>query len=972
MHDWQLLNSFIRGDHEAFATLVRRHINMVHATALRQVGQQHADDVTQAVFILLTQKHARIPRNGSLAGWLYRATIYVCSNVARTQKRREFHERKAGHMKPMTSEICSPWPLELLEPALLRLSSLDRQVVLLHFLESHSFAETGRALGITEEAARKRADRSLKKLRDFLTRHGYAVPILAITAILTKQAASAAPVIAVTSSIAASTGSATTAVNLLAKAAAKTMLLSQLKTAAMIALIATAAVGAIAAPVIIGQIGNDKKVLAADPPPAKTPAAEPTATPPLLAADNQSVADLAAYVIIADQNTAENLLARGMPEKVDTVGYTASRISADTMHQIIRERQKQNCVYPLTPEIATLWGNGRLMTVLSQVLVSEDNARRYNLPFSEAYGNWRQEGQSRLVQGNPLQLNIDHQISFDRARVNVNGDNPMEIPIAGSMHVATTLAAGEAIIGVSRNLSMRGGHEVNIIIVLEAFAASIAQQSLLPELGNMERYQWMNYGADHARWSAQRALNWQAMLPDTSPPATSRWVQKLEDGTTVRIVALTRQDIGAMCWWDGDGKPTRHSWLASNFAPNRYPSSLCVQVEASYPVDAWPKQNIEYQGQRIIFRRDTFNFDRGSSGHLETKERQRLTRGFILVDPDKTRIAVKIDHGEPRRLGIIEQKEGRQTIADRRIIVSPISFKNDKMISISFTDEEPRDDEELFATVILKDGTSVPLVTTPHLYPGGGSRTEHAVFSGSISNLQRTEVKEIELWARPIRTLLFDPLPAQPSVPIPQDIQGPATQPADLPPIEIGRLTMVDGVTYDPRTVIGTLLQMREAAQRDDLTAVRSFLYTADPEEEDLAQSLAQFLVACSRLQQTAQARFPLKDLSSIIDGGMEEMILDGWEIRNDAAYNRSEDILRMIKIDGQWKLDLRIQSHGGLYPDTYAKFGLAFRIRAMTYDLTRKNLQDGLYSSLEEARQGNGRNRRIVVEEMKEKGLVR
>jgi RNA polymerase sigma-70 factor (ECF subfamily) len=52
--------------------------------------------------------------------------------------------------------------------ALDALSEAQRQVLVLHFYEGHSFAEIGRVMGVKENAVKVRAHRGYRKLKELL------------------------------------------------------------------------------------------------------------------------------------------------------------------------------------------------------------------------------------------------------------------------------------------------------------------------------------------------------------------------------------------------------------------------------------------------------------------------------------------------------------------------------------------------------------------------------------------------------------------------------------------------------------------------------------------------------------------------------------------------------------------------------------------------------------------------------------
>src|SRR5580765_2170684 len=105
MEDRQLIEEFVaRKSEAALGALVDRYINLVHSAATRQVRDaQLAQEVTQAVFILLARKIGELPAKTLLPGWLYRTTRFVAARAVRAEQRRHHREQEAFEMQQLSS-----------------------------------------------------------------------------------------------------------------------------------------------------------------------------------------------------------------------------------------------------------------------------------------------------------------------------------------------------------------------------------------------------------------------------------------------------------------------------------------------------------------------------------------------------------------------------------------------------------------------------------------------------------------------------------------------------------------------------------------------------------------------------------------------------------------------------------------------------------------------------------------------------
>jgi RNA polymerase sigma factor (sigma-70 family) len=185
---------------ERFRRFADRYIDLVYASARRQVWDAHlAEDVTQAVFIILAKKLPGLPADRPLGAWLLQTTAYAAANARRRRAQREFHERRAAEMArdlaqsdPSTE---SHWDelSPLLDEGVNRLRSGEREALVLRYFEKMSLGEVGAALGITEAAAGKRVSRALEKLRAFFQRRGVSVSGAALATVLAVKTTEAAP-----------------------------------------------------------------------------------------------------------------------------------------------------------------------------------------------------------------------------------------------------------------------------------------------------------------------------------------------------------------------------------------------------------------------------------------------------------------------------------------------------------------------------------------------------------------------------------------------------------------------------------------------------------------------------------------------------------------------------------------------------------------------------------------------------------
>ena len=272
LDDHELLAEFAGNESEsAFAELVARHVNLVYSAALRfSSNPHHAEEITQAVFIILASKAGKLSLRTVLSGWLYQTARLTAANFVKGEIRRQNREQEA-YMQSTLNETGSLHPSEaeawqdiapLLDEAMGGLGETDRNAVVLRFFENKTAAEVAAALRLTEAAAHKRVNRALEKLRKIFSKRGAVFSTAIIAGAVSANSVHAAPVgLATTIVTTAVKGSAVaTSTITLVKGTLKVMTYAKLKLALGIAVATLLTAGTMTVALSSGSDTNNDSI----------------------------------------------------------------------------------------------------------------------------------------------------------------------------------------------------------------------------------------------------------------------------------------------------------------------------------------------------------------------------------------------------------------------------------------------------------------------------------------------------------------------------------------------------------------------------------------------------------------------------------------------------------------------------------------------------------------------------------------
>src|SRR5579883_927560 len=175
--DAELVETCRRGQAIGYRTLYEKYGHCIYAFARRFLAdEQHAEDVTQEVFVQVFRKLDGFRGDSKFSTWLFRVTVNSCKNKRRWVDRERRLDQRTYLERSRTGEPAAPPERELgqrelrdeIERALNALTEEQRSLILLKGVKNLSYEEIGDVLGQSENQVRGKLYRARKVFRDAL------------------------------------------------------------------------------------------------------------------------------------------------------------------------------------------------------------------------------------------------------------------------------------------------------------------------------------------------------------------------------------------------------------------------------------------------------------------------------------------------------------------------------------------------------------------------------------------------------------------------------------------------------------------------------------------------------------------------------------------------------------------------------------------------------------------------------------
>lgn len=175
--DLELIKSFQKGVEASFNELVLRYQEKVYWIARRFVNDHdHADDVTQEVFVKVYRALKTFRGESSVYTWLYRITVNVALNYLRKQRFKDFlrideYFESRGEESEQPDIIFERNEQQMLiKEAIAALPEKQKAVFILRYHEELSYEEISKILKTSIGGLKANYFHAVKKIGEYINR----------------------------------------------------------------------------------------------------------------------------------------------------------------------------------------------------------------------------------------------------------------------------------------------------------------------------------------------------------------------------------------------------------------------------------------------------------------------------------------------------------------------------------------------------------------------------------------------------------------------------------------------------------------------------------------------------------------------------------------------------------------------------------------------------------------------------------
>ena len=169
----QMVRRAQTGDADAFEGVYRAHVGRIHALCLRMSGDaQHADSLTQDVFVRAWEKLSGFRGESQFSTWLHRLAVNVVLQDRRSRGRRQAREQTVENLEQYATAVTQAMPGTRvdLERAIAALPPGAREALVLRDVQGFKYREIAELKGVSLGTVKAQIHRARSLVQEALER----------------------------------------------------------------------------------------------------------------------------------------------------------------------------------------------------------------------------------------------------------------------------------------------------------------------------------------------------------------------------------------------------------------------------------------------------------------------------------------------------------------------------------------------------------------------------------------------------------------------------------------------------------------------------------------------------------------------------------------------------------------------------------------------------------------------------------